>query len=256
MTNWHELPSQAFDLESRRTDVQPLTAVEVRNLLTRPETVGNITTALRRTNTQGHRLMGRLLGQELGFVAFGNLTRSDRSVHVGPLWEGAEGSIEMHDLAIGYLAENPDLPRTVVFDFHTHTHLYIPALRELIADSKAQEIDDREIDILSHSDLKSFFYELIESPQYPFRIRALGTERDGKGRIILVAFNTQSSQLPFTYTAVYERSIEYLKTEKDPLDAYREAGLNVATIDVDLDRDTPMDIEEVTKASEILTRNS
>lgn len=234
--------------------VRPLTPTELRELFTRPNVNILVSEALRRTNSEGGSAMGRLLGCEFGFVTFGDFRTEVANIRLSPLFTGEKNGIELYDLSEQYLQENPDCPSTRILDFHTHTHQYNEFLRflESISASKDLAVDEGEINLFSYKDLRSFYHLTRTNPYY---IRALGTERAGIGHILLVSFTSREACQFFDYEKVSERSKQYLRDGIDPLDAYRETGLNVATIRTNLTRSLILDVDDIEKASFILTNN-
>lgn len=247
MTKEHDELSLGFDPEFPWGEHTQLTALELKDLLRRSDNY--IVEALRRTNSAGLKFMGELMGQEFGFIVFGDLTQQDRRLHFSPLYEGQENNINLAELSQPYLDDNPGLPHTGIFDFHSHTYLYLALLKKL-QDPEVLEADDRETSYFSPRDLRSYFHLTRENPYY---IRALGTERNGIGQVHLISFNNYQAWAFFNYEEVYEKSKKYIRAYKDPLNAYRESGLNVATIPVDLTRQSVLHPVYIDRASKILT---
>lgn len=227
-------------------DLTRLTAQEVRDLLTDSDKY--ISEALKRTNKAGHKFMGEPMGQEFGFVGFGDLTKPDREIHVSPLYQGQENNIELYELSQQYLEANPELPQTGIFDFHSHTYLYLALLKKFQF-PEVLESDDREVNHFSLRDLRSYYHLTRENPYY---IRALGTEKDDRGQILLVSFSNHDSWANFNYDETYERSKQDIRAGNDSLAAYLAAGLNVATIPVDLTKQPILQPAHIERASKIL----
>lgn len=237
--------SQIEQIEVAWKETQPLTADEVRLLLTRPDTVGSIRQSLHRTNREGHKFMGKLLGQEFGFAAFGDLSSYARRIHVSPLFEGQEGSLDLYEQSQQYLQNNQTLPTAEVFYFHTHTYLLLEFLKE-IGERQALETDERELDYFTIRDFRAYFYQ---TRIQPFLIFSLGTERNNSSQVLLISFNSFEACRDFEYKGVHQRSLDCIKVGTDPLDIYREAGLNTATIRVNLTSQPVLDRDDIDKAS-------
>lgn len=231
---------------------QPITAEELQNLLQRPETDDLIAEALSRTNTRGMKFAGRLLGQEHGFVAYGDLSESQRLVELSQLMEGQEGSVDIYDQLRLYFLRRNETPKPHIFDFHTHTHLWLRLSKELWKDPEAIEKDDREVNLFSRTDLKN---EPSMLGLNPYLISALGTEENGIGKILLSSWRDPASLPRYDHLTVYSKSRLYLVSSLDPLDAYREAGFNAAHVRVDLSRKPILDVTDIKNASRMLTQD-
>lgn len=231
---------------------QPVSAEELQNLLQRPETNDLIAEALSRTNTRGMKFAGRLLGQEHGFVAYGDLSESQRLVELSQLMEGQEGSVDIYDQLRLYFLMRNETPKPHILDFHTHTHLLSRVIKELWKDPEAKEKDDREVNLFSRTDLKN---EPSILGLNPYIVSALGTAKYGIGKILLSSWRDSASPPEYDHLVVYDQSRLYLVSGLDPLDAYREAGFNVAQVGVDLSRKPILDVTDIKNASRMLTKD-
>ncbi len=76
-----ESQDQKLDWESRGI----FTEDDIRNLLIDAGFQHLVTQALSRTNTEGHKIFGRLLGQEFGFFGLGKFSSENEGLHLSPL---------------------------------------------------------------------------------------------------------------------------------------------------------------------------
>lgn len=224
----------------------PFTAEELRAFLGREEVTTNIVEALRRTNTEGERFLDMLMGREFGFIGYRNPFQPDRQPQVSALFEGTEGSVDFEFKSAAYLAEHPQVPRRPIFNFHVHTYLWPTILRDFLGGTFLPGEDT----IFSDRDLGWFYQNTRNNPALTM---ALGSEQDGRGQIVFVTYGSEQAYLDFDHAQTYNQSKLYLGAGQDPLDAYREAGLNVAVLNLDLTKPV-FDPTEVEIASNILTR--
>jgi hypothetical protein len=239
-----ESPEPQLDWENRGV----FTEEDIRVLLTHAGFQNLVTQALSRTNTEGHRIFGRLLGQEFGFFALGKFA-SEEGLHIGPLFQGKEGSIDLEMETINHLLRNPALPSFNAFHFHTHTHLWPQVNREVLGNTN---ILPGEEQIFSDRDLMSSFYNYTRL-RNPGFIDILGTEQNGEGQLTFITFGSEHAYISYDPIAVHQSSRRFYAQGLDPLEAYRLAGINASRVMVDINSRLPFNASDIEATSKILS---
>lgn len=173
---------------------------------------------------------------------------------ITPLFEGDEKSIQLSKQVRSFIKQDPYVPPTVSFSMHTH-HLGIKA-GSIWASIFGKDLSELvKADLFSYQDLMNFKREAQEGDHS--MVKALGVmNKDQKtGRLIMISFREFDAFVNLNPQVLEERTKEYIKIPgKDYLNAYREAGLNIVVLNVNL-KDPPfIDPVEVKDASETITQ--
>lgn len=250
--NWREayLEEMLFEYSD------PITPDMVIELLSRKLFGQRVVEAIQRTdnppddNENSNQL---LFGQEFGFVGF----RHQGSIiptQLSPLFKGEENKISLWFFASSHRASNLDITGSINFAFHTHPNIRASRLAAAIYRGRENPYSNIKGDLFSERDLKGFRSVAEEDTSLIFALGTKNRQSDG-GKLLLVSFNSFASYRDFKPEEVVARSIEYNKTPgKDYLDAYREAGLNVAVLSVNLNSDKPLAQAEIENASRLITQ--
>ncbi len=202
-----------------------------------------------------------VLSKEHGFVGHFQPFTIDRSISLTPLFEGDEESINLGTQRDTFLGDNPDQSGLLAVVFHTHpisSNIKLNRLMEAVfgprqsASTPAKGSED--LDRFSISDLTNFKRRALE--ENPSLIYALGVrdkEDRSKGKLILISSGRWESLMGFDPNATFHKTMEYKREGKDHLEAYKEFGLNVVSLDVNLASTPHLDSKQIAKASQVLT---
>lgn len=227
----------------------PFTQEELKELLSSEEFGKRAAEAIEKTDDPKLHMREQLrFGQEFGFVVFhhpGDLRPTD----ISPLFEGEEKSINLYLQSEEYRRQNPNMMGSSSLIFHTHPNILPAYLLNIFSPDTFVP----ESDYFSIPDLKTF--KAIAEDEDTSLIFALGTgsrKNSYKGRLLLVSFNNLDAFQRFNPEAVVTKCREYKKTNRPHTDVYREAGLNVAILNVNL-KNSSINPKEVERASTVLT---
>lgn len=253
-------PDRRIALQRRWVEkLDPITASELTELILSAEFGQRVVEAIRKTDDPDGLLQGLTegkgfrYGQEFGFVVFrhpGNI----EPIHISPLFAGDEKSInlflqsEEHRRQVDYYGS-----RQLVF--HTHPNILENRINAVFEEYlKGLPLPDHGV--FSQADLRNF--RRIAEEEDTTVIYALGVRNRShkNGRLLLASFNNFDQFADFDPSSIRRRYAEYGSTQ--PVAArktYREAGLNVAALSVNLSGSSPVfNTREVAKASTTLTR--
>lgn len=240
-----DIDRRAFLQEEWNERTWPMTAGELRELLLSREFGQKVVEAILGTDDWG---VVPKFGKEFGFVVFHH-PGDMRSLHISPLFQGDERSINLFVQSEEYRKQR-DLFGSQGLVFHTHPNI----IRAYLWNEVLMRPSVPENDFFSGVDLKSF--RKIAEDEDMALIYALGIKnRDERGgRLLLVSFNNFAQFIDFDPEGVIQKSLKYRSTQAGaPIDVYRDSGLNVAVLSVNLNAGSVFRVREVEQASRILT---
>lgn len=229
---------------------------EVEIFLTNPLFAQNVVDAITKTDETHETDEKKYHGREFGFIGF--FSDGKFEPICTPLFEGDEHSINLMLQSSNFMDRNPDVDSEIILAFHTHPARrslgegkLIDAIFQRKPSSKAQIFQN----FFSTSDLKIFKHLALDESLS--LILALGTVEEGKrglGKVVLITPQSFEALVSMDPKNLVKRIMDYkLTAGKDYLDAYREAGLNVAVLPVNLDNQPHINPSDIKLASQILT---
>lgn len=244
MRNWRDEWRNEKAFSSRET---------LKKLLLSKEFGTKVVDAIKKTN-RAFNLGVMRIGQEFGFIVY-----SSSPIQISPLFEGEERHIDIGSQSEEYLDQNRDIMGSELV-FHTHPRGTgtTEILSGILLDTKSKRFNE----IFSDSDLRSFRTRAGEEGLA--LIYAMGTGHgtmNERAKLLLISFNKFEDFIEFNPQDVYEKSVKYRsipgKEHTGHIDAYRESGLNVAVLGVNLEStDSPFNPKDVERASTILKRRT
>lgn len=221
--------------------IRLLTTRQLRNFLSQPTFADQVVEVINRT---GQQIPDRktVYGQEFGFFGY-RYPGINRKLYLSSILEGGDGYIDMGWQTHWYLKDNAQPDAFESFELHGHPNY------------QDEEIGELAADIYSDTDLDGFWTTTRFAD--PSLIYALVTRnrRTSGGRLLMISFADPLTYKKFDSETVYHKSIEYILAGKPYIDVYKDAGLNVATLNV---RDSlpRLDQQEIEVASMVLTSRS
>lgn len=233
-----------------------ITEQQTAELLSSPQFSEHVAEAIRRTDQIEDTKT--LLGEEYGFIGYRHPWALDGQIHLTPLFKGDESSINIGKQANSFLKTIPYEQGIPSISFHTHPWLSSAKLSRLVNEimsqsSKRQASGYRFPDYFSRIDLEHFKNRALDDPSFILALGIRATEHDTSGRVLLTSFGTLDAIAHFDPLAILQITAYKKIPGKNHLDAYIEAGLNVALLDVNLQSTSHLKADQITRASQALT---
>lgn len=200
--------------------------------------------------------------QEFGFFAYEHEVyyRKDRSkIYLSPLMEGDEHSVDMpYNFPKSPLDPKPNDQIDILLSFHCHpgmqsTANFLYSLNHFLEDPAGDEpIFNNQF---SRADFRHFRYLADIYHSVILGIGSLNNpNKKDDGRILLASFKSYHAYKTLKPDSLYKKTSKTVAKTGNIVSAYEKAGLNTAVINIDLKNKPHLNIQDVEKASGILTR--
>lgn len=233
---------------------------EVEKLLSNSLFAERVVDAITKTDETHETVERKYWGREFGFIVGSKLKGRELQHAYTQLFEGEEESINLlmqdHRFSVDNIPDTDD--RVITLAFHTHPAKAYLGRQELLGAIFKREPSTRSKIFLDHfSTIDLDFFKFLALDDCLSLIFALGTVEKGKkgsGKVVLITPQSFEALVNLEPKKLVKSIEEYkLTAGKDYLDAYREAGLNVAVLPVNLGSQPHFNPGDIELASKILT---
>lgn len=251
------------------TREESITTSEITQLLSGASFAKLLKESLIRTNEYeidgSNGIVTEKRSQEFGFYAFRHFTNyvhTDHLIHLSDLIAGEEGSIKMDPVA--FFDSNDDERNSVLLELHTHPTYGSDGVGDGSLLDSIRGVKQRRVSNLTlfsggdwkHIKYMSDFFPRVVSGVATLKKPNSYRQEKEKGYLLLV-----SAQNADTFANIKPQELEHDSIlscwrNGNPLETYRQAGLNVAIINIDFRRKSWLNEKDVKKASIILTQKS
>lgn len=228
-----------------------LTAEQLEAILLSSEFGEKVVEALQRTDQIQKTEKGLALQEkEFGFFVYGDSFDPAKELHVSPLFQGDERSINLTEQGFNHLDQNSYLGEIAAIRLHTH-----PSVKNKFLDLVGVRDTAGLSEIFSDKDLINF--RRTAERENPGVINAIGyNSRLGREELLLASFGNFEDFQSFDPEAVAKKAMTTMMNGGDYLGVYRDAGLNVAVLPVDMSAKRPFNEAEVRGVSRIIANRA
>lgn len=257
--------SETKEFILNQNNPEKLNPNELEGFLLSDEFSANLVEAIRQTEQDPDT--------ECAFIGFRTPDAKDGALYLSPVYKGTPErlsknlsggystigtSVGMDDYSLKYMDKNlrtDDNPFEFLF-VHTHPGLTnldrASELTKEIFGERPGEKPSKPLpyDRFSDGDLNFFKYNNTRFPN--FLLGVVARDVDQAWRLIIISANKHTQD--FDPKSVFDTSVKNQKKGRSPEDAYRKVGLNTASIRIDINSDSPLNAQDTTQASRVLTR--